>query len=118
MANPFSVAIAQVNLLVGDFRANVATVLDSVRRARDELGCRAIVFPELTLTGYPPEDLLLRDAFIVASERALGEVTGAVRGCAVAARRHPRPAGTRCGRGAGLGERSRRDSRPALHFLS
>ena len=52
--------IAQINLLVGDIRANSQRVIELLRQARDEFHADAIVFPELTLTAYPPEDLLLR----------------------------------------------------------
>jgi len=51
--------MAQCNLLVGDIPANTELVIESAQRARDELGADLIVFSELTLTGYPPEDLLL-----------------------------------------------------------
>ncbi len=54
-------AIAQANLLVGDVPGNVERVLRMTGDAR-RMGANAVVFPELTLTGYPPEDLLLRDA--------------------------------------------------------
>jgi len=54
--------MAQVDLRVGDVPGNVVRVIDSAIRARDELNADLIVFPELTLTGYPPEDLLLRPA--------------------------------------------------------
>lgn len=54
------IVMAQVNLRVGDIVGNVAKIIAAVNRARDELLADAIVFPELTLTGYPPEDLLLR----------------------------------------------------------
>jgi len=52
--------LAQCNLLVGDVPGNAQRVIDIAERARDELGADLVVFPELTLTGYPPEDLLLR----------------------------------------------------------
>ena len=54
--------MAQVDLRVGDVPGNVSFVIDCAARARDELDADLIVFPELTLTGYPPEDLLLRRA--------------------------------------------------------
>ncbi len=54
--------MAQVDLRVGDVPGNVSLVIDCAARARDELDADLIVFPELTLTGYPPEDLLLRRA--------------------------------------------------------
>jgi NAD+ synthase (glutamine-hydrolysing) len=52
--------MAQVDLRVGDVPGNVSRIIDFATRARDELHADLIVFPELTLTGYPPEDLLLR----------------------------------------------------------
>jgi len=54
------VALAQLNMLVGDVAGNVAKIADAVARARDVLRAEVVVFPELSLTGYPPEDLLLR----------------------------------------------------------
>ena len=54
------IAIAQVNLCVGAIAANTDTVLSNIEKARKE-GAGLVVFPELTLTSYPPEDLLLRE---------------------------------------------------------
>jgi len=56
-------ALAQCNLLVGDVPANANRVIRLSIEARDRLGADLVVFPELALTGYPPEDLLLRPAF-------------------------------------------------------
>ncbi len=53
-------ALAQENLLVGDIRGNTQKIIENTLSARDTLNADAIIFPELTLTGYPPEDLLLR----------------------------------------------------------
>ncbi len=66
--------IAQINLLVGDVAGNAAKVADVARHARDDRGVQAVVFPELTLTGYPPEDLLLRPELMRRVERALVEL--------------------------------------------
>ena len=66
-----SLAIAQLNLKVGDIEGNTSQILDAATHARDGLGAQLIVYPELTLTGYPPEDLLLRPAFISKVETAL-----------------------------------------------
>ena len=66
----FTIAIAQVNPTVGDVAGNLALV----RRARDEaaaLGADLVVFPELVLVGYPPEDLVLRPALVEAAAQAL-----------------------------------------------
>ena len=51
---------AQIDLLVGDIEGNADRIIAAAQRARDEQDAHLIVFPELTLTGYPPEDLLLR----------------------------------------------------------
>ncbi|MGH8597728.1 MAG: NAD+ synthase, partial [Gammaproteobacteria bacterium] len=52
--------LAQINLCVGDIAGNTARILQTTARARDELRADLVVFPELALTGYPPEDLLFR----------------------------------------------------------
>lgn len=57
------VCAAQVNPSVGDFEGNFKIISDAVKNASD-YGCDIIVFPELTLTGYPPEDLLLKPSFL------------------------------------------------------
>ena len=74
--------LAQVNPTVGDFDGNVRLILQGIERAR-ALGCGLVAFPELVLTGYPPEDLLFKPAFIEANLRALDEVTRASRGLTV-----------------------------------
>ena len=55
-----TVALAQINLLVGDIEGNTDRICACAERLRGKAD--VIVFPELTLTGYPPEDLLLRPA--------------------------------------------------------
>ncbi len=54
------IVLAQLNLLVGDISGNARRVIDNAARARDELKADLVLFPELTLTSYPPEDLVLR----------------------------------------------------------
>ena len=61
-------AAAQLDLVVGDLDGNVARILDAYERA-DAAGCDLVAFPELALTGYPPEDLLLRPAFVAHARR-------------------------------------------------
>jgi NAD+ synthase (glutamine-hydrolysing) len=56
----FDIIMAQLNTLVGDFDGNVNKIISSVRRAEQASTAPVVVFPELTLSGYPPEDLLLR----------------------------------------------------------
>ena len=68
------IALAQITTRVGDCVANANRVIDMMVRARQELGARVIVFPELTLTGYPPEDLLLREDFLVQCEAQLERI--------------------------------------------
>ena len=63
--------MAQQNYLVGDIHANAVQIRVACERARDEMAADAIVFPELALTGYPPEDLLLRPHFMEHVEAAV-----------------------------------------------
>ncbi len=74
------IAIGQVNPLVGDIEGNVEKIIKIAHQARDNLQADAIVFPELILTGYPPEDLLLRPDFLVRVERALAHVAASIPG--------------------------------------
>ena len=67
------VALAQVNPTVGDLPGN-ARLLAQAARAAHAAGARVVLAPELALTGYPPEDLLLRPAFLQACEAALQEL--------------------------------------------
>lgn len=69
--------LAQINTLVGDIPGNAAKVLSVAQTALAQGVVDAIVFPELTLTGYPPEDLLLRPSLAVRIERALQELIAA-----------------------------------------
>jgi NAD+ synthase (glutamine-hydrolysing) len=67
------VALAQIDLVVGDLEANAAAVLSHTRDAAGA-GAQLVVFPEMTLTGYPPEDLVLRKSFRRASPAMLDRV--------------------------------------------
>jgi len=69
--------LAQINTLVGDVPGNTAKVLASARAALAQGPVDAVIFPELTLTGYPPEDLLLRPSLDLRIERALNEIIAA-----------------------------------------
>ncbi len=71
------IALAQINTTVGDLSGNLALVLDSYRSAV-AAGADLIVFPELTLTGYPPEDLLLKPSFLDDTRIVLGRLVDAV----------------------------------------
>jgi NAD+ synthase (glutamine-hydrolysing) len=75
MSKPLRLALAQINVTVGDIAGNVRKVLSSCGRAR-EAGAQLVVFPEMVLTGYPPEDLLLRASFVEENLAAWREVAG------------------------------------------
>ena len=72
-------ALAQINSVVGDVDGNAATVVEWLERAR-EANADLVLFPELVVTGYPPEDLLLRPGFIRAARRAVEGIAKATRG--------------------------------------
>ena len=63
------VALAQINPTVGDIEGNARKIAERISRARDE-GAALVVFPELAINGYPPEDLLLKTHFLDAGRRA------------------------------------------------
>ncbi len=79
---PFRVALAQVNPTVGDIDGNTRLIIDHIKRAR-EAHADLVAFPELCITGYPPEDLLYKDSFLEAAQQALGEVVEASTGITV-----------------------------------
>ncbi len=82
MARTIRLALAQINLTVGDLPGNTARMLEYLQQAR-EAGADLIAFPELATTGYPPEDLLFKKSFIDANVSAMEEVVTASRGIAV-----------------------------------
>ena len=71
------IALAQFNATVGDLAGNARRIVDCARQAH-AAGASLLVTPELALTGYPPEDLLLRPAFMMACADALGELAVAL----------------------------------------
>lgn len=77
------IALAQINTRVGDCHANASRVIEMVERARKEIDARLVVFPELTISGYPPEDLLLRKDFVDSCERELVRIAAQVGDVAV-----------------------------------
>lgn len=83
MAEKLRVVMAQFNPLVGDITGNAEKIAAAAERARDELKADVIAFPELALTGYPPEDLLLRPELPERVLRALQEIKRRVHGIAM-----------------------------------
>jgi NAD+ synthase (glutamine-hydrolysing) len=75
------VALAQIDTVVGDLTGNVERVITVLRHAEAQ-ACDLVVFPELTLTGYPPEDLLLKPGFVTDNLAALQQVAEATGPCA------------------------------------
>jgi len=69
-SEPIKIQIAQFNAIVGDIRINTQKMLNLVTEAADA-GAHLIVFPEMALTGYPPEDLLFRDGFMIQVEEQI-----------------------------------------------
>ena len=74
MTGSVRLVLAQLNLRVGDIRGNLQRLVDAAVHARDELQADAVLFPELALCGYPPEDLLLRSSMQGRIEQALQEL--------------------------------------------
>ncbi len=77
------VALAQVDLVVGDVAGNTAKIIDYAQRARDSEGADIVVFPELAICGYPPEDLLFHAGLRHDVEHAVGEIADTVSGIAI-----------------------------------
>ena len=73
------IALAQINSTVGDIEGNLEKIVRSLERARDSRS-DLVLFPELTLTGYPPEDLLLQPHFVAANREALDGLLPHTRG--------------------------------------
>ena len=82
MARTFRLALAQLNLTVGDLPGNTARMVEYLHLAR-ESGADLVAFPELATTGYPPEDLLFKKSFIDANVAAMEQVVAESRGIAV-----------------------------------
>ena len=82
--NNVRLGLAQINVRVGDVEGNLGKILGYIKDARAE-GVDILCFPELAVTGYPPEDLLLKPSFINDNLKALDEVRKAARGLTVIA---------------------------------
>jgi NAD+ synthase (glutamine-hydrolysing) len=74
------IVLGQINVTVGDIDGNVERIINAAKQARDELHGQIVLFPELAITGYPPEDLLLRDDLYEHVLRGLEEIKRDVRG--------------------------------------
>jgi NAD+ synthase (glutamine-hydrolysing) len=75
------IALAQMNPVVGDLEGNAARILEQVEEAKAR-GADVVAFPELAVTGYPPEDLLLKPGFLRENLEALERIAAATRGIA------------------------------------
>ncbi len=75
-------AIAQINCVLGDLKANADKILSRAEEARIA-GAELLLTPELSLCGYPPEDLLLREGFFFACRKALNDLAGRIYGISV-----------------------------------
>jgi NAD+ synthase (glutamine-hydrolysing) len=82
MVRKFRLALAQINSTVGDIPGNTAKIIEYVERAR-EAQADMVAFPELAITGYPPEDLLFKTSFLQANVEAMRQVVAAAKGIAV-----------------------------------
>ena len=76
--NTLPIGLAQFNFHLGDIDGNVHRIISVCEEARDRLGCRIVVFPELAVTGYPPEDLLFRQDFLEKAESGVVAIADAV----------------------------------------
>ena len=80
MKDSLRIALAQFDFPVGAVARNAERIARMIAEARDEFDADIVVFPELAISGYPPEDLLLRPSFLAACEAALHEVAKAATG--------------------------------------
>ena len=83
MTDAVKVALAQIDLVVGDVGGNTAKIIEHAQRARDTDGADIAVFPELSVCGYPPEDLLFHAGLRLDVEAAVAEIRNKVFGIAV-----------------------------------
>ena len=80
MGNPLRIALAQFDFPVGAVASNAERIAAMIAEARDEYGAQVVLFPELALSGYPPEDLLLRPSFLADCEAALQRIAAGTHG--------------------------------------
>jgi len=78
MANKdIQIALAQINLCVGDIKGNTKLIIENILRAKEQLHADIIIFPELAISSYPPEDLLLRPALHLQINESLKDICNA-----------------------------------------
>ncbi|HEU4808683.1 MAG TPA: nitrilase-related carbon-nitrogen hydrolase, partial [Homoserinimonas sp.] len=80
MTPPIRIALAQFDFPVGAVEDNAGRIVELIAQARDEYGADLVLFPELALSGYPPEDLLLRPKFLHACDAAMARIAQATSG--------------------------------------
>jgi NAD+ synthetase len=80
MSQSLRIALAQFDFPVGAVAGNTARIFDFIAQARDEFGADIVLFPELAISGYPPEDLLLRPGFLADCEQAVQRIAQAAQG--------------------------------------
>ena len=73
------IALAQINPTIGDFAGNLKKHLDAVEKARSQ-GAEVVIFPEMSILGYPPKDLLLKPAVIRLCWDAVQRIAEAAKG--------------------------------------
>jgi NAD+ synthase (glutamine-hydrolysing) len=83
MNNKITVALAQLDMIVGDVSGNTQKILDYAARAQDEMRADLIVFPELSICGYPPEDLLFHSGLRKRVKKAMETIRDSVRDIAI-----------------------------------
>src|SRR5215470_9196289 len=76
---PLRLALAQINTRVGDIEGNVEKIVRRIAEARDA-GAELVLFPELAVTGYPPEDLLLKEHFLADARATVERIATDVEG--------------------------------------
>src|SRR5690606_9920043 len=83
MTESLRIALAQFDFAVGAVDENADLIVELIEQARDDYGADLVLFPELALSGYPPEDLLLRPGFLHACEVAMARIATAATGITV-----------------------------------
>ncbi|SEL66817.1 NAD+ synthase (glutamine-hydrolysing) [Pseudoxanthomonas sp. GM95] len=94
MSATLRIAMAQFDFPVGDLAGNTQRIIEQIAVARDEYGADLVLFPELALSGYPPEDLLMRPSFLADCHAAMDTVAKAATGGITAVVGWPESAGS------------------------